>query len=122
MASRCWIPARRDRVAGFSLVRSELNPPRRIKCLKSCLPASRELNPPRRIKLDAGCETTEDPRQRNREACTGGKLQDGGRMTEKNGISNIEQGISNDEGWGVEVVRSESWRVAREAYLVKREE
>jgi len=25
--------------------------------------------------LDAGCETTEDPRQRNREACTGGKLQ-----------------------------------------------
>jgi len=48
--------------------------------------------------LDAGCETTEDPRQRNREACTGGKLQDGGRMTEKNGISNIEQGISNDEG------------------------
>jgi hypothetical protein len=32
----------------------------------------------------------EDPRQRNREACTGGKLQ-------KRRISNIEQGILNDE-------------------------
>jgi len=39
----------------------------------------------------------ENPRQRNREACTGGKLQDGGRMAEKRRISNIEQGILNDE-------------------------
>jgi len=47
--------------------------------------------------LDAGFERTEDPRQRNREACTGGKLQGGGRMAEKRRISNIEQGILNDE-------------------------
>ncbi|MBA7487247.1 hypothetical protein ES707_22810 [subsurface metagenome] len=52
--------------------------------------------------MDAGCETTEDPRQRNREAYTPllrvrgvapgdkllGKLQDRGRMAEKRRISN----------------------------------
>ena len=28
-------------------------------------------------------------------------------MTEKDGISNIEQGISNDEGWGLGEVNGE---------------
>jgi len=40
--------------------------------------------------LDGGCETTEDR----------------GRKTEKNGISNIEQGISNDEGRRAEIGRT----------------
>jgi len=34
---------------------------------------------------------TEDPRQKNREACTGGKLQGGWKR--------MEYRISNDEGW-----------------------
>jgi len=47
---------------------------------------------------------TEDPRQRNREACTGGKLQGGGWKRMEYRILHwrtfgIEQGISNDEGW-----------------------
>ncbi|HUU20454.1 MAG TPA: hypothetical protein VMW72_25115 [Sedimentisphaerales bacterium] len=33
----------------------------------------------------------ENPRQRNREACTGGKLQDRWRMAEKRRISNIHR-------------------------------
>ena len=33
----------------------------------------------------------ENPRQRNKEACTGGKLQDGWRMAEKRRISNIHR-------------------------------
>jgi len=47
--------------------------------------------------MDAGCETTEDPRQRKREACTGGKLQDGRQKMEGGWPRKGEYRISNKE-------------------------
>jgi len=44
-----------------------------------------------------GKQKTENPRQRNREACTGGKLQDGGRIEDKHEIrSSKYEANSND--------------------------
>ena len=48
----------------------------------------------------------ENPRQRNREACTGGKLQDGWRMAEKRRILTVVRQVLNIHRYAISLSNS----------------